>query len=143
MHYSWCIVHNWKGCDPSNIPPYQPVIPGECGIDIQWLHKTANCLRNVAASKGAAHHMVNLYQMSHLHTPPALNSLHIQGKAIDMTIEWHGVLRIMDAQQKTIDIASEPRDGTNPDLIKVGATYHVFHLLNIQKDPPHWSVNGH
>lgn len=143
MHYSWCIVHAWQGCNPSNVPAYEPSPPGEGGIDIQWLHTNSAGLPDIPASKAAAQQMVSLYQMNHLHTPPALNSLHIQGKAIDMAIGWQGTLKILDAHQKSVDIASEPRDGTNPDLIKVGATYQVFHFINVQKDPPHWSVNGH
>jgi hypothetical protein len=37
-------------------------------------------------------------------------------------------------------IASGPRDGSNPELIKVGATFGVMKLVS---DPPHWSDDGH
>ena len=73
MHYSWCIVHAYQGCNPSNVPEYKPSAPGEVGIDIQWLHTTAAGQPDMAASKAAAQEMVSLYQMNHLHTPPALN----------------------------------------------------------------------
>src|SRR5215470_10535226 len=120
------------------MPAYQPNPAGEGGIDIQWVHTNVSGAPDASASKAAAQEMVALYHMNHLHTPPALNSLHIQGKAIDMDISWHGTLTILDANQKSVSITSMPRDGTNPDLIKVGATYHVIHLFDVQKDKPHW-----
>jgi hypothetical protein len=37
-------------------------------------------------------------------------------------------------------ITGGPRDGSNPELIKVGATFGVMKLVS---DPPHWSDDGH
>jgi hypothetical protein len=56
-----------------------------------------------------------------------------------MTITWQGNLRIVDAAGKTITIKSEPRNGTNKELVKVGATYGV---VKLPSDPPHWSDDG-
>jgi hypothetical protein len=77
--------------------------------------------------------MVNLFGMKRI---AALNSRHIEGKAIDMTIAWKGVLNIRDAKGNAVPIKSTPRDGGNIELHCVGATYQVFQLVS---DPPHWS----
>lgn len=87
--------------------------------------------------------MVSGYQITKLHVAPSLTSLHMEGKAIDMTLSWDGELNIDDATGKTVTIRSMPRSGVNAELIKLGATYGVRHLIAVNKDPPHWSVNGH
>jgi len=72
--------------------------------------------------------------------PAALESRHTQRRAIDMTIGWQGTLNIRDFNGQTHAISSSPRNGSNPDLIKVGATFGVIKLAS---DPPHWSDDGH
>jgi hypothetical protein len=57
-----------------------------------------------------------------------------------MTISWGGTLNIRDFNGKVHAIASGPRNGSNPDLIAVGATFGVIKLVT---DPPHWSDDGH
>jgi len=149
MHYSWCIWKHWHGITPANVPEYHPKVPSEGTIDIQWLHRTAAGQPDLPSSRSAAQQMVHLYDMMRLHIPPAFDlrgvhdSHHIQGKALDMTVSWHGGLKIAAPDGKIVEISSEPRDSTNADLIKVGAGYGVIHFLTVQKDPPHWSVDGH
>jgi hypothetical protein len=142
MHYSWCIWKDWKGTTAANIPAFVPQA-GESAVDIQWLHQTPSGQPDLAASKNAAHQMVMGYSISNLHVPPALRSNHIAGKALDMVISWSGTLSIKDKMGAIQAIASAPRDGTNQQLISVGKSYGVYHLVNVMADPPHWSYNGH
>jgi hypothetical protein len=57
-----------------------------------------------------------------------------------MTISWNGTLNIRDFNGQMHSITGGPRDGSNPELIKVGATFGVMKLVS---DPPHWSDDGH
>ncbi len=107
-------------------------IPAMPGVNICWVHYDADNKPNLAASKQAAGEMVKAYNIAF---KPALDSDHIDGRAIDMTITWQGDLKIVDGNGKTVFIRSEPRNGTNPELRQVGATYDVIKLVI---DPPHW-----
>ncbi|WP_293970768.1 hypothetical protein [Sphingomonas sp.] len=100
----------------------------EC--DIIWDHG------NDAATRQGAQEMMICFNIAF---PAALKSRHIDGKAVDMTIAWRGTLAIRDARGRTVSIAA-PRDGSNPALHAVGASYGVVKLLS---DPPHWSSDGH
>jgi len=122
MRYSWDVA---KGLIA---PRDAPAIPG-CAI--RWDHG------DLAKSRQGAQEMADLFGIAF---QPSLTSLHIEGRAIDMTIGWNGTLRIKDAAGKTVEIGA-PRNGNdNTDLHKVGATYKVMKLVS---DPPHWSDNGH
>ena len=106
-------------------------VPAVAGCDINWDHG------NLAKSKAAAQEMADLFEIAF---PASLTSLHISGRAIDMTIGWTGTLAIKDGKG-TIQNISAPRNGKeNTALHKVGASYKVFKLVS---DPPHWSDNGH
>ncbi|MDR6202505.1 hypothetical protein [Paraburkholderia graminis] len=59
-----------------------------------------------------------------------------------MTISWKGALKLTDGKGKQVTIDSAPRDGTNPDLSKVGLSFGVVKAL-FSGDPPHWSSDGH
>ena len=69
----------------------------------------------------------------------ALNSRHADGLAIDMTISWSGSLSIRQRDGSLRSITGQPRNGSNPELIRVGAGYGVIKLAS---DPPHWSDDG-
>ena len=140
MHYAWCLVQGKVA--PGDVPAFVPKA-GEQPVNIRWLHLDAAQKPNVPGSLTAAREMVSGYQIATLRVAPSLTSLHMQGQAIDMTLSWDGELNIEDAKGKTITIRSLPRSGINLDLINVGATYGVRHLVAVNKDPPHWSVNGH
>ena len=145
MHYCWTI--NKKIDDPASVPAFKPT-SGEHEIDIQWLHKKPDGAPDVAASRTAAAEMVAAYGMTRLKVAPALGSNHIFGKALDMSVGWTKTLSIRrkggetGKAGKSVDITSSPRDSTNADLIKVAKTYGVIHLIDVEKDPPHWSFNG-
>ncbi len=127
MHWSWKIVRGQVA--PKDVPPRD-------GVAIIWNHGDDE------ASKRGAQEMVNDFGIGGLNVPPALNSRHIERKAIDVKISWNGALNIRRADGQPMTITSEPRNEINPDLIKVGATYNVIHFLNPLKDKPHWSTDG-
>jgi hypothetical protein len=143
MHYAWCIARQWQGTNPATVPRYQPYAGHMTTVDIQWLHRNSAGQPDIPASRNAAQRMVQAFGIIHLGVPPALNSLHIRGQAIDMLISWHSQLSVIDAHGHIVQIDSAPRDGTNAELIRVGASYGVIHLINVHHDPPHWSINGH
>jgi hypothetical protein len=105
-------------------------VPAVAGCPILWDHS------DLAKSKRAAQEMADLFEIVF---PASLTSLHIFGRAIDMTISWSGTLAIKDANGVTKNIGA-PRNGKqNAELHKVGASYKVFKLVS---DAPHWSDNG-
>lgn len=128
MHFSWR-VHK-QTLNPQNVPS----LPG---IDIEWVHRRADGSVNLAASRAAATAMVNAYDIAF---QPSLTSLHVVGKAIDMTISWTGSLSIAEKSGTVRKVASTPRGGMNLGLRRVGRTYGV---LKHPTDRPHWSTTGH
>jgi hypothetical protein len=122
MH--WSFVINTGEVEPDDVPL-------QAGVEIEWVH------RNRAASRSAAAAMVQGYGIVHR---PALTSMHIFGKAIDMSIGWEGVLKVKQRNGTKKTIGSLPRSGLNHDLWAVGATYGV---LKLPSDAPHWSSTGH
>ena len=134
MHFCWSIV---KGlADPRTVP-------SRSDVDIAWAHVDAHGAYDRDASLAAAQAMVNAYGMQNLKVAPALESRHIDGLAVDMTIGWTGTLQIKIRNGTTVQVAGEPRSGMNPDLRVVGATYGVIKFVGGDTDPPHWSDNGH
>ena len=122
MHYSWKVSHGTVA--PS-------AVPDVAGCAIEWDHG------NLASSRRGAQAMVDLFGIVH---EPSLNSLHIEGRAIDMNVTWDGTIRVRDADGGTQSVGA-PRDGnSNRVLHEIGAGYGVLKLLS---DPPHWSDNGH
>ena len=128
MHWSFAI--NAREVDPDDVPPHP-------NVDIEWVHKKADGTPDMAASRAAAAEMVHAYDIVHR---PSLTSLHIFGKAIDMSIGWNGNLEIERQDGSTKVIASSPRSGLNHELWAVGETYGV---IKLPTDPPHWSSTGH
>jgi hypothetical protein len=128
MHFSFAIAKASQ--DPATVPP-------KTGVDIQWLHLTAEGQPDPLASKAAAEEMVAGYDIVF---QPALSSRHTEGQAIDMTITWQGSLTIANPDGSRTTIATIPRNGTNPGLHEVGKAYGVIKLVT---DPPHWSSDGH
>ena len=128
MHWSFEIS---GGLDPEKVPEM-------AGVDIEWVHRDSKGVKNVAASKTAADMMVKGYDIAF---EPALASRHTEGKAIDMDIDWTvKELTITDGAGKDVVIKTGDKDGSNPQLHKVGASYNVIKLVS---DPPHWSSDGH
>lgn len=127
MHYAWCIAR--ENFDPNTVPAMS-------GIDINWAHKNKDGNYDEIESRRAASSMVQAYGMRFI---AALTSRHIEGRAIDMSISWGSELSMTDAKGNAVIITSTPRNVTNSDLHKVGATYGVLKLVS---DEPHWSDDG-
>lgn len=121
MHFSWKIAKGTIG--PAQVPP-------EPGVDIIWDHG------NSTASKMGAQEMVDHFGLVF---QPSLNSLHIQGKAIDMDVTWSGTLQITNKSGVVVPIGAPHLGSSNTTLHSVGATYGVIKLAS---DPPHWSATG-
>jgi hypothetical protein len=128
MHWSFAI--NNGEVEPEDVPPH-------AGVDIEWVHRKPKGSPDLAASRAAAAAMVHGYDIAHA---PSLKSLHIFGKAIDMSIEWDSALKIKQKNGGKKSIGSLPRSGLNHELWAVGAGYGV---LKLPSDPPHWSSTGH
>ena len=121
MHYSFLIALGQQ--DPKTVP----VKPD---VNIQWFHG------NVPDSVKAAKEMVAAFGIATTKSKiaPALNSNHIAGNAVDMTITGFAGKKIKRADGTVVTV------NTFDDLIKVGETYKVFHKL--PGDKPHWSTTG-
>jgi hypothetical protein len=128
MHWSYVITTG--AVEPEDVPACP-------GVDIEWVHRKPDGAPDVDASRAAAAAMVDGYDIAYA---PSLTSLHIFGKAIDISVEWDGTLKIkqMNGAEKTI--GSLPRSGLNHELWAVGAGYGV---LKLASDAPHWSSTGH
>ena len=127
MFYCWKIHLNTDGL---------ATIPAKPGVDIDWVHRKPDGSIDLAKSQQAATAMVNGYGIAF---PPALNSRHVVGLAIDMSIAWTGALSIRTQAGAATQISSMPRDGFNLDLRKVGKDYGV---IKHPSDAPHWSTDG-
>lgn len=122
MHYSWQVA---KGAvKASDVPAIE-------GCSILWDHG------DEAKSKKGAAEMVSLFGIVH---KPSLTSIHIEGRAVDMTISWTGTIEVKDAADATHKLEEGPRNGDNATLQSIGASYSVKKLAS---DPPHWSDTGH
>ncbi|RDU59883.1 hypothetical protein CQA53_11180, partial [Helicobacter didelphidarum] len=131
MHYCHKVARN-------KITPQQAQIETQKeNIPINWIHTDSSGNYSDKISRAKALDMVRAYNIAY---PASLTSHHVRGNAIDITITWQSSFTIKDktGEIHTIDT---PRNGaTNPDLRKVGKTYGVKRTL--EKDPPHWSLEG-
>jgi hypothetical protein len=121
MNSCWRVANG--SLKPGDVPPIE-----DCNI--KWDHGDA------AASRRGAQEMVDMFRIAF---QPSLTSLHIQGRAIDMTISWDGTIQVKDAAGAPRAV-SAPRNGDNKVLQAIGASYGVKKLAT---DPPHWSDTGH
>jgi hypothetical protein len=129
MHWSFRVAK--ENYDPEKVPEM-------AGVDIDWVHKDAKGNKSLDASKLAAGQMVDGYDIAYR---PVLDSRHTEGNAIDMDISWStSELKIKDGAGKDVTIKTGAKDGSNPELHKVGKSYGVVKLVS---DPPHWSNDGH
>ena len=119
MHFSFLIAKGKQ--DPRTVPP-------KADVNIEWFHG------NIPDSVRAAKEMVAAYGIATSTTAPALQSNHIAGNAVDMTITGFAGKQIKSADGTKVTVNSFN------DLIKVGESYKVFHKL--PDDKPHWSVTG-
>jgi hypothetical protein len=142
MHFSYLVSKEQLA--PQAVPAYRP-LADEKGPQICWLHRTVSGRVDAGTSVAGAGGLLSALGVdSSLKVAPALHSRHNTGDAIDMQIRWTTPsLRIKNAAGQTVKITSTPHDGTNPDLIKVGATYAVNHFSPVAADRNHWSSDGH
>jgi len=124
MHWSWTLAKGKVKADK---------IPSRSGLDIEWDHDDEK------ESQKAAKEMVDKFDMA---DDAALDSNHLTGDAIDMTISWSGTLKIKNAKGEDVEITSSPRNGENKDLQEVGKTYGVVSHKK-PSDVNHWSIDGH
>ena len=129
-HWAWKIAQ--RRCAPKDAKPYSksPPVP-----NIQWDHG------NLANSIKGAQEMVNGFKLSVPNDstlPPAEDSRHVQGLAIDMKITWTGTISVEKKDGSLVNVKYGPVNA-NKDLHAVGASYGVHKLL---KDNVHWSDNG-
>lgn len=123
MHWCWMIANLSQA--PGAVPPLE-------GVDIDWTHHGDG-----RAARAAAEAMVNGFGLQDL---PSLDSRHITGHALDMHITWGNRLSLRDNHGSTHYILTEPRNGSNPELVKIAAS---FGLIRQADGRPHWSVDGH
>ena len=123
MHWCWMITNLSQS--PAAVPPL-------ADLAIDWTHGGDS-----RAARAAAEAMVQGYELQFL---PSLTSRHIEGRAVDMTIAWNGRLAIRDFDGNVHYILTAPHDGSNPELVKIGASFGVIKLVS---DGPHWSDDGH
>jgi predicted chitinase len=121
MHWCWLVAK--RQANPAQVPPMK-------GVAILWDHGS------LPKSCAAAQKMVDAYGMAFV---AALNSRHTERRAVDMTISWSGPLPIKQKDGSTVKITTQPRNGSNRQLVAVGAGYGVIKLIT---DPPHWSDDG-
>ena len=123
MHWCWMIANLAQA--PAAVPPL-------AGLAIDWTHGG-----DIKAARAAATAIVDGFALQVL---PSLTSRHTVGRAIDMSIAWTDRLSLRDFDGNLHYILTSPRDGTNPELAKVGASFGVIKLVG---DRPHWSDDGH
>lgn len=121
MHWAYQIAY--CGYSPKEVPPCEQV-------GINWWHGSRS------ASVEAAREMVRWYDIVY---QPALESRHIEGKAIDMKITWEGTIKVKDASGSTVTLSS-PRSNFNSRLIQLGRSYGVYRHMN--GDYVHWSCDS-
>lgn len=111
-------------------------VPAMTGVEIEWDHGT------VTASTAGAQQMVAGFGLAvppNSTNPPALNSNHISGKGIDMTLTWTGTKKIKKKDGSTLDVPFNTNVNLNTALHAVGRSYGVHKLIT---DKPHWSSDG-
>ena len=100
MHWAHKIYRN-------NVNP--ATAPSMPGVNIDWVHAT------LEQSVRAARNMVHGFVIQNLgaNTPPALNTLHTIGEAINMSISWSGNLTVAKMDSTLVTIDTQPRTGMN------------------------------
>lgn len=127
FHWAWKIY--LKKCKPSDATAMT-------GVDIQWDH--GNDTKSISGAK----EMVTKFGLAvppKSTVPPSLNSNHIGGKAIDMSITWSGTIQVKKKNGTDVSVTFMSDVNKNTKLHQVGESYGV---KKHKKDEPHWSHNG-
>jgi hypothetical protein len=107
------------------------------GVDIEWDHGDEE------KSKKGAKDMIDHFGLAvppQSNVAPALDSRHIDGKAIDMDITWKDTIKIKKKDGTEVSVEFKADVNKNTALHDVGASYDVIKLTS---DAPHWSTDGH
>jgi Putative peptidoglycan binding domain len=134
-HWAWKIA---KGDRKSaEIPPME-------GVDIDWVHKDDEGKPDEAKSKKAAEDMAAAFGVDALRRPPLLTDHYVRGQSADMTVTWAGTITLyrlrkhsaalvaslaalkVSADSVTENVTSNPKDASNPDLIRIARSYKVY-----------------
>lgn len=107
------------------------------GVDVEW------DLGDAENSKKGAKEMIDGFGLAvppNSTNPPALNSNHMSGKAVDMDIVWKDTIQIKkkDGTQEAVVFMTDVNK--NLKLHAAGESYGVRKLTT---DAPHWSLDGH
>jgi hypothetical protein len=127
FHWCWLIGLNKAKPTDARVMP---------GVDIEWDHGDPD------QSQKGAKEMIDGFGLA---VPPisinapALDSNHIAGKAIDMTISWTGTITVKKKDGTVDSILFLNNVNSNIELQAVGASYGVKKLPT---DAPHWSIDG-
>lgn len=120
MHYSFRIARDSLASTS---------VPTMTGVDIEWTHPSQS------KTMEAAEAMVRGYDIVY---EPALDSKHVDGLAIDMTIS--GLPRVLKWKENGKDVAedigTDSSGASNRLLHKVAWKY--FQVRKLNSDPPHW-----
>ena len=126
-HWSWLIVLGKKNASDAD---------EKVGVEIEWDHGDDQ------DSKDGAKEMIDGFGLAvppASINPPALDSNHIAGKAIDMDITWQGTINVRKKDGTEVSVVYKTEVNQNTDLHAVGESYSVKKLTT---DAPHWSVDG-
>jgi hypothetical protein len=107
------------------------------GVEIEWDHGDEE------KSKKGAKEMIDGFGLAvppQSTNPPATDSNHIAGKAIDMVITWKDTIKIKKKDGTEDSVVFMDDVNKNTKLHAVGASYGVNKLTT---DTPHWSSDGH
>ncbi|GEM_PF-2395587 len=129
--------------DAESVPPFDPATvsaddPFKGSLDINWVHYKANGEQDLLTTVMAAYAMESAYGIVY---PPALQSRHTQGLAIDVKILWDDDFSIKLPDGSLMPIPKNPGNGAQSTALHAaGATFGV---IKLGSDPPHWSSDGH
>lgn len=125
MHFA-CLVAGYR--DDQKV--FHQISPGDvpamAGVEIDW-----TCGGDGGAARTAAVAMRKRFDIVY---PAALVSNHTRRKAVDMRINFQGVIHVRTRSGTLVPVERQQ------DLWPVGKSYGVIKLAS---DEPHWSVDGH
>ena len=127
MHWAWRIVE--ESFDPRRVPELN-------GMRIAWWHG------DIHASQDAARAMIEAYGIEDLKAAPPVDSPHVRGDGVDMSVSWDGIIPIRDAGGIEHVITSDAMDGVNEELVAVAETYGLLYGGNFHDTWLHWSADG-
>jgi len=127
FHWSWLI-----GLDKAKASEATE----RADVEIQWDHGDEE------QSKKGAKEMIDGFGLAvppKSTNAPALDSRHIEGKAIDMNITWKDTIKVKKKDGTEVSVKFDDDVNANTTLHGVGTSYGV---IKLKTDAPHWSTDG-